>query len=228
MSLSENNTNCFNFDSLTYIRFETNKLTNNFSLPTQYELNCVGGDSCIYSKYLNHIDCYNTQKDFLGYSQWICYPDKFFNYYIYPKIVEFGSFLVQCENCPNSDVNNFLNDGYDQQLIYSFSSDVMKINGSCSLNYQMYKLDSNFVNIYKNTNKSTSYLTNDDIKFSIICMLVVILSFCSFIIIYKIFLLISDYYKKSKYVKLTNKDFEDISLIKNKNYQNEYKSMEVV
>lgn len=226
MSLSVNNTNCFNFDSLKYIRFESNKLTSNFSLPTQYELNCVDGDGCIYSKYLNYIDCYNIQKDFLGYSQWTCYPDKFFNYYIYPKIVEFGSFIVQCENCPNSNIN-LSNDGYDQQLIYSYLSDIMKINGSCSLNYQMYKLDLNSINIYKNTNNSTSYLTNNNINLLITCILIVILSLCSFIIIYKIFLLIYDYYEKSKYVKLTNKYFEDVVLINNKNYQNEYKSIEV-
>ena len=173
MSL-KNNTDCFNFDSLKYIRFRSDAITNNFSLPTKPQLNCVGGSGCFYSKYLNYVDCHNIQKDSLGYSQWICYPDKFFDYNIYPRIVEFGTFVVECENCPDSDsdTDNLLNTGYDQQLIYSYSSDKKKVNGSCSLNYQLYKLDSNITNVYKNTNNDNNppYKTNDNIKFRIICI----------------------------------------------------------
>jgi hypothetical protein len=206
--------------------FKSNTITSNFSLPTQSQLNCIGGDGCIYSKYLNYIDCYNVQKDLLGYSQWICYPDKFFNYYIYPKIVEFGTIIVECENCPDSDINNLSNDGYDQQLIYGFSSDIKKINGSCSLNYQMYKLDSNLINIYKNSNNvHDTYVDNNVIKFLIICISTVVITFILVIVVYKIVHLIIDYYKKSKYIKLTDKDFEDVILINNKN---EYRNIEIV
>ncbi len=222
--MNQNYSNCFNFDSLKFIRFESNKLTNNFSLPSQSQLNCIGGDGCAYSKYLDYIDCYNIDFDSLGYSKWNCYPDKFFNYYVYPKFVELGTFVVECENCPNHNTNG----EYDQQLIYSFESDFKKINGSCSLNYQMYKIDLNQMNKLKSSNTQESNLPNKYINFLVLCVSIIIITFLIYTLGYQIFYLIRKYYKKNKYVKLTNKDFENTILITNNNYQNEYKSIEIV
>jgi hypothetical protein len=230
MDSIKNNTNCFYFDSIKYIRFESDKQTNNFSLPTQSQLNCIGGDGCAYSKYLNWIDCYNVGIDYLGYSKWNCYSDKYFNYYVYPKLVEFGTFIVECENCPETNLNSNSNTNidYNQQLIYSFESDVKKINGSCSLNYQMYKIDLNQSFRHKSSNIQESYLSNQNLKFLFVCVGLIIITALIFIIGYKIFYLIYDYYKKNKYVKLTNKDFENTILINNNSYQKEYKSFEIV
>lgn len=232
----KNNTNCFYFDSVKYIRFESDKQTNNFSLPSQSQLNCIGGDGCAYSKYLDYIDCYNVGIDFLGYSKWNCYPDKYFNYHIYPKFVEFGTFIVECENCPETNSNS--NIDYDQQLIYSFESDKKKINGSCSLNYQLYKLNFNGINSYKSSNEYesnsntnseySSYLSNQNLNFLFLCVSIIFITFLTFVIGYKLFYMIYDYFNKNKYVKLTNKDFENVILINNKNYQTEYKSIEIV
>lgn len=220
-----NQSNCFYFDSIKYIRFESDKLTHNFSLPVQSQLNCIGGDGCEFSKYLNYIDCYNIDYDTLGYQIWQCYPDKFFNYYIYPKLVEFGSFIIKCEDCPNLlHYDNNYQTNYDNQSIYSYDSNVKKINSSCSLHYQLYKIEPY---IYKSSNIPESS-NNQNIYFAIKCMFI-ILSSCLFVIMfYKIFCFICDYLKKNKYVKLTNKDFENVVLINHNGYQNEYKSEEIV
>ena len=226
--MKSNYTNCFYFDSLKYIRFESNKLTKNFSLPSQSQLNCIGGDGCEYSKYLDYIDCYNIDFDSLGYAIWNCYPDKFFNYYIYPKLIKFGSLIVKCEDCPdlNGSKNSFPID-YDQQLIYSYESNIKKVNSSCSLNYQMYKIEPN--NIYKISNSNESS-NNENIYFIVKCIFIFFFSFLFVIVFYKIFYLIWEYYKKNKYVKLTNKDFDNVILINHNrhNYQNEYTSIETV
>lgn len=224
-----NQTDCFYFNSLKYIKFESNKLTKNFSQPIQSQLNCIGGDACKYSKYLNYIDCYNVNYDSTGHILWHCYPDKFFNYYLYPKLIDFSSFDIQCDNCQNSlYYDNKHHANYVQDLIYSYNYNTIKVNSSCILNYKMHKIETNTT--LKVSNNSIS-MDNKNIYFVVKCTLIILSSSLFAIIFCKILVLFYDYYKKNKkseYIKLTNKDFENVVLINNNSYQNEHKNMEIV
>lgn len=232
----KNGFDCNYFNSHNYIRFEFNNITNNHNnFTTLPQLNCSGGDGCYYSKYLTYMDCYNDELTEFGYSKWNCFPDKYFNHKIYPKIIVFGSFDLVCQDCTNNlNLSNQFN-----QFNYTDSEHVNKINlnikkniNTCNLNYKMYELD--LSNIYKLSNNN--YNNKNYNNFILLCILTILVSFIIFIIGCKIFYWFYNYHhnknnyhrNKNKYNKLTHKNFEIVSLINDTNNQNYYNSIEIV